>query len=88
VIDKSYEFGRGWILAEPELEGRFTKWNNNAGALRGIPSRRGSGGGGGGGSGGGGGGGGSGLGLGIGGAIIEEDEDEDEDEEGGRALHK
>ncbi len=25
-----------WISAEPELEGAFTKWNNNAGAVRGA----------------------------------------------------
>mmetsp|Transcript_3235 Transcript_3235/g.7530 ORF Transcript_3235/g.7530 Transcript_3235/m.7530 type:complete len:195 (+) Transcript_3235:1019-1603(+) len=66
VLDDFYEQGRGWILAEPELEGKFTKWNNNAGGLRAPLSRRGGGGGGG---------------LGIGGAIIEEDEEEDEDED-------
>jgi len=71
VLDDFYEQGRGWILAEPELEGKFTKWNNNAGGLRAPLSRRGGGGGGG---------------LGIGGAIIEEDEEEDEDEDGGSAA--
>lgn len=30
VLDRFYESGRAWILAEPELEGKFTKWNNKA----------------------------------------------------------
>ena len=84
VLEPRLEAGRGWILAEPELEGKFTKWNNNAGAVRATQSRRGGGGGGGRVGGGGGGL----FGLGMGGAIIEEDEeeDEDDDEDDGRAL--
>jgi len=31
--DDDYPKGAAWMLAEPELEGRFTKWNNNAGAV-------------------------------------------------------
>ena len=32
---KNYDYERGelWLLVEPELDGRFTKWNNNAGAV-------------------------------------------------------
>lgn len=32
-IDTNYAGGKMWLLVEPELEGRFTKWNNNAGAV-------------------------------------------------------
>ena len=37
VLDDTlgYPGGRAWILAEPELEGRFTKYNNNAGSVLG-----------------------------------------------------
>jgi hypothetical protein len=34
VLDASYDGGMAWILAEAELEGAFTKWNNNNGAVR------------------------------------------------------
>jgi hypothetical protein len=34
VLDAGYAGGMAWILAEPELEGPFTKWNNNNGAVR------------------------------------------------------
>jgi hypothetical protein len=34
VRDARYPGGSVRVLAEPELEGRFTKWNNNAGAVR------------------------------------------------------
>jgi hypothetical protein len=33
VRDATYAEGRAWILAEPELEGTFVKWNNNVGAV-------------------------------------------------------
>ena len=29
--------GKSWILVEPELEGKFTKWNDNGGGVRGPP---------------------------------------------------
>lgn len=29
--DGSYQGGKAWILVEPELDGKFRKWNNNAG---------------------------------------------------------
>ena len=29
-----YPAGKAWILAEERLEGKFTKWNNNAGGVR------------------------------------------------------
>ena len=64
--------------SKPELEGKLTKWNNNAGAVRATHVRRvGDGGCGKGGVG---------AGLGIAGAIIEEDEeeeDEDNDDDAG-----
>ena len=34
VIDHNYNAGRAWILAEPRMEGRYTKWNNNAGGVK------------------------------------------------------
>ncbi len=34
VRDSRYPGGSVRVLAEQELEGRFTKWNNNAGAVR------------------------------------------------------
>eukprot|EP00047_Mylnosiga_fluctuans_P004940 m.237432 g.237432 ORF g.237432 m.237432 type:complete len:488 (-) comp13135_c0_seq1:190-1653(-) len=37
VYDAECYYGNGefaWILAEPQLEGRFTKWNDNAGGKR------------------------------------------------------
>jgi len=34
-FDDSYEEDQAWVLVEPELDGKFTKWNNNAGAVRG-----------------------------------------------------
>ena len=34
MVDYNYAGGVAWILAEPELEGRFVKYNNNAGAVR------------------------------------------------------
>ena len=30
--DVNYKEGQAWVLVEPELDGKFTKWNNNAGA--------------------------------------------------------
>ena len=29
-FDVNYKFGEAWVLVEQELEGKFTKWNNNA----------------------------------------------------------
>ena len=40
VLDPYYESGRAWILAEPELEGKFMKWNNNAGSIRATHAQR------------------------------------------------
>jgi hypothetical protein len=36
--DNAYRLGEAWILVEPELDGKFTKWNNNAGEVRGRTS--------------------------------------------------
>ena len=33
--DEDYKDSTAWVLVEPELDGKFTKWNNNAGAVRG-----------------------------------------------------
>lgn len=33
VAHESHKGGKGWILAEPELEGKYIKWNNNAGGV-------------------------------------------------------
>ncbi len=33
VLDTRYPKGRAWIFAEPLLEGRFVKWNNNSGLV-------------------------------------------------------
>lgn len=33
--DNEYVHGQAWILVEPELDGKFMNWNNNAGAVRG-----------------------------------------------------
>ena len=33
LVDENYPKEEAWVLAEPELEGKFTKWNNNAGAV-------------------------------------------------------
>ena len=33
LFDNNYADGEMWLLVEPELDGRFTKWNNNAGAV-------------------------------------------------------
>jgi len=32
-LDATYKDGEAWVLVEPELDGKFTKWNNNAGAV-------------------------------------------------------
>jgi hypothetical protein len=32
--DVNYKDQQAWVLVEPELDGKFTKWNNNAGAVR------------------------------------------------------
>lgn len=32
-----YPSGEAWILVEPELEGKYTKWNDNGGGVRGPP---------------------------------------------------
>jgi len=32
-----YPSGDSWMLVEPELEGKFTKWNDNGGGVRGPP---------------------------------------------------
>lgn len=32
--DVNYKNAEAWVLVEPELDGKFTKWNNNAGAVR------------------------------------------------------
>jgi len=37
--DDSYRHGQAWILVEPELDGKFTRWNNNAGEIKGKTSR-------------------------------------------------
>jgi len=69
--DDSYKYGQAWILVEPELDGKFTKWNNNAGEIRGQTSAQGKV---------------PGLGdipgLGEMGFLEEEDSDEDDDEIG------
>ena len=31
--DVDYHQSKAWVLAEPELEGKYTKWNNNGGAV-------------------------------------------------------
>ncbi|KAL1523672.1 hypothetical protein AB1Y20_018606 [Prymnesium parvum] len=36
--DPSYPGGEAWVLVEPELEGEFFKWNDNAGNVRNLPS--------------------------------------------------
>jgi hypothetical protein len=36
VKDPWYEGGMGWILAESQLDGVFTKWNNNGGSVRDV----------------------------------------------------
>ena len=66
--DESYmPDGEAWVLVEPELEGKFTKWNNNAGLVRGptadeMAAST------------------SGERLGVGSmAVLEEDEEDDED---------
>ena len=33
VFDINYKDNVAWVLVEPELDGRFTKWNNNGGAV-------------------------------------------------------
>eukprot|EP00899_Mesostigma_viride_P022201 jgi/Mesvir1/3165/Mv16331-RA.4 len=33
LLDEKVKGRRRWILAEPELEGHYTKWNNNAGGV-------------------------------------------------------
>jgi len=33
VYDVTYKDNVAWVLVEPELDGKFTKWNNNAGAV-------------------------------------------------------
>ena len=72
VQDVHYPEGRAWIAAEPELDGAFTKWNNNAGAVLRTPS------------GGDGSSGGSAQYASAGlGAILESDEDEDAGESAG-----
>ena len=41
VFDVNYKDETAWVLVEPELDGKFTKWNNNAGAVlraRGVPT--------------------------------------------------
>lgn len=41
-FDITYAGNTAWVLVEPELDGKFTKWNNNAGAvLRSIAPTRG-----------------------------------------------
>ena len=65
LFDNNYAGGEMWLLVEPELDGRFTKWNNNAGAVLQSTSPRIVG---------------SASAHALGG-IYEEDEDEDEDEE-------
>ncbi|KAL3936397.1 MAG: hypothetical protein SGBAC_008274 [Bacillariaceae sp.] len=40
--DDAYKNGQAWILVEPELDGKFTKWNNNAGEIRGQTTTRGN----------------------------------------------
>ena len=34
-----YTDGQVWLLVEPELDGKFTKWNNNAGGVSASPSK-------------------------------------------------
>jgi hypothetical protein len=36
VNDVRYEGGMGWILAESQLDGVFTKWNNNGGSVHDV----------------------------------------------------
>jgi len=36
-FDPNYNDCQAWVLVEPELDGKFTKWNNNAGAVRAVP---------------------------------------------------
>jgi hypothetical protein len=36
VMDERYEDGVAYILAEKELEGAYTKWNNNGGTVRDV----------------------------------------------------
>ena len=63
-----YKDDRAWVLVEEELEGRFTKWNNNAGAVKSWSACKNKAS--------------AGGALGIGTmALLEEDEEEDEDEE-------
>lgn len=33
-VDLTYENYQAWVLVEPELDGKFLKWNNNAGLVR------------------------------------------------------
>eukprot|EP00049_Salpingoeca_infusionum_P010039 m.170205 g.170205 ORF g.170205 m.170205 type:complete len:683 (+) comp14523_c0_seq1:583-2631(+) len=33
VVDWNYDAGVAWILAEPRLDGKYFKWNNNAGGV-------------------------------------------------------
>jgi hypothetical protein len=33
-LDVNYKDNAAWVLVEQELDGKFTKWNNNAGAIR------------------------------------------------------
>ena len=57
-----YPEGKIWVLVEAELEGKFTKWNNNAGAVRGPAAAGAS----------------SSLGIGSMGILEEEDEEDEE----------
>ena len=34
ACDDMYPSGEAWILVEPELEGKYTKWNDNGGGVR------------------------------------------------------
>ena len=71
VTDWNYTNGECWVLVEPELDGRFTKWNNNAGGVIGTVNAAvndlGSGG--------------FTSNLGIGGALIEEEEEDDDNDD-------
>ncbi|KAL7548108.1 hypothetical protein ACHAWF_011406 [Thalassiosira exigua] len=40
VKKESCKNGKCWVLCEAELDGKFTKWNNNAGAVRGSLSTK------------------------------------------------
>ncbi|CAJ1947683.1 unnamed protein product [Cylindrotheca closterium] len=40
--DRSYRRGQAWILVEPELDGKFTKWNDNAGNIKTHTSNQGT----------------------------------------------